>query len=75
MKKVINKVTYNTDTAELLNSKAFGSFGEENGYEEKLYLTKKGAYFLHCIGGRDSKYAEEEIIPLTEEQKNNWENE
>ena len=75
MKKVINKTTYNTDTAELLTSKAVGQFGEESGYEEKLYVTKKGAYFLHCIGGADSKYAEEEIIPLTNSEKEEWKKE
>lgn len=75
MKKVINKITYNTDTAELLNSKSTGHFGEESGYEEKLYVTKKGAYFLHCIGGPNSKYSEEEIIPLTKSEKEEWEKE
>ena len=75
MKKVINKITYNTETAELLNSRAVGEFGEESGYEEKLYVTKKGAYFLHCIGGADSKYAEEQIIPLTDSEKEKWEKE
>ena len=75
MKKVISKVTYNTDTADFLNSKSQGNFGDESGYEEKLYVTKKGAYFLYCVGGKDSKYSVPEIIPLTEEEKNNWEKE
>ena len=73
MKKIIKKITYNTETSEFLTSKAFGNFGDTDGYEEKLYVTKKGAYFLHCIGGVDSKYPSEEIIPLTEEEKTNWE--
>jgi len=73
MKKIINKVTYNTETSELLNSKAVGEFGEETGYEEKLYVTKKGSFFLHCIGGISSKYPEEQIIPLTKAEKTAWE--
>ena len=75
MKKIIGKVTYNTDTAELLEAKTKGIFGDETGYEEKLYITKKGAYFLYCVGGKESKYPDEEIIPLTQDQKTNWENE
>ena len=74
MKKIIKKVTYNTETAELITSKAYGNFGDTDGFEEKLYVTKKGQYFLHCIGGVDSKYPAEEIVPLTEEEKANWEN-
>lgn len=74
MKKIIKKITYNTETSELLNSKAFGTFGDPKGYEEKLYITKKGAYFLHCIGGIDSIYPTEQIIPLTDEEKTSWEN-
>ena len=73
MKKIIKKVTYNTETAELLTSKAYGNFGDTDGFEEKLYVTQKGAYFLHCIGGKDSKYATEQIIPLTEDEKVLWE--
>lgn len=73
MKKIIKKTTYNTETSELLNSKSFGNFGDESGYEEKLYVTKKGAYFLYCIGGSDSIYPEEQITPLSKEEKENWE--
>lgn len=74
MKKIIGKVTYNTNTAKLLDVKTVGTFGDETGYEERLYETKRGAYFLHCIGGSESKYKSEEIIPLTDEQKQAWEN-
>ena len=74
MKKIIKKVTYNTETAELITSKAYGNFGDTDGYEEKLYVTKKGQYFIHGIGGVDSKYPTEQIIPLTEDEKTNWEN-
>ena len=73
MKKIIKKITYNTETADFVKSKIFGSFGDDEGYEEKLYVTKKGTYFLHCIGGSDSKYKEEQIIPLSEDEKAKWE--
>ena len=68
MKKLINKKTYNTETAEEISRKASGGFGDPAGYEEILYKTAKGEHFLYGVGGGESKYAEETIIPLTDEQ-------
>ncbi len=72
MKKIIKKKTYNTDTADLIQAITFGEFGEETGYEEKLYQTKKGDYFLYGYGGYESKYAEETIIPFTTQEAESW---
>ena len=66
MKVKIKNKTYNTDTAKILKHTTYGNFGESFGYEENLFQTKKGDYFIHGLGGPDSKYPEETIIPITD---------
>ena len=68
MKKIINKKTYNTETAKTIKKFSFRDFGDPNGYEEILMQTARGLYFIYGIGGEKSKYAEETIIPLTEKE-------
>lgn len=72
MKKIINKKTYNTETAKKIGHITFGEFGDTHGYEEKLYQTKAGLYFIHGIGGTESKYTTETITPLTETEAKAW---
>lgn len=58
MKKVINGIFYNTETAELLHNWDNGAYGNDfHSCEESLYKTKRGAYFIHGEGGPMSKYA------------------
>ena len=61
MKKMICKKVYDTETAELIKKQTVGQFGEPAGYEESLYKTADGYYFLYVNGGADSKYAKEDI--------------
>ena len=61
MKKVICKVTYDTEAAQLIKKNTFGQFGDPAGYEESLYKTEDGKYFLYVNGGEDSPYKEENI--------------
>ena len=72
MKKVINGVSYNTETAKELDAKTFGSFGDADGYEEKLYITKTKQYFLSGAGGPESPYTAPTIKPITKEQAAEW---
>ncbi|MDR1003366.1 MAG: hypothetical protein LBL82_08910 [Oscillospiraceae bacterium] len=65
MKKVINKKTYNTETATEVKRNTVSFFGDPLGYEEVLYKTAKGDFFVYGVGGEESKYAEETIIALT----------
>ena len=51
MKAVINRKTYNTDTAKKLGTIYVGTFGDPAGYEESLYQTRTGAYFFYGLGG------------------------
>lgn len=72
MKKIINRKTYNTDTADIVSHKTSGEWGDPKGYEEILYKTRKGDYFIYGIGGDDSKYPKETIIATTADEAKNF---
>ena len=46
MKKIICKREYDTETATLVKKHTVGEFGDPAGYEETLYQTPGGLYFL-----------------------------
>ena len=46
MKKIICKVEYDTENAELVAKFTSGEFGSADGYEESLYVTAGGK--SHC---------------------------
>ena len=75
MKKIINKVTYNTDTSNELGAINSGEFGDSAGYEERLYQTKKEECFLYGVGGSESKYPEPSITVITAKEAKEWLNE
>jgi len=72
MKKTINRRVYNTDTATAIKTNTVSYFGDPAGYEETLYKTAKGDYFVYGIGGAESKYAEETIVLVTAEEAENF---
>ena len=57
MKQVINGKIYNTETAEKLHEYNNGMGNDFRAYDEALYLTKKGAFFIAGSGGPMTKYA------------------
>lgn len=61
MQKTICKKTYDTATATVVKKVTCGNFGDPAGYEETLYVTPDGFYFLYTNGGAESKYAKEDI--------------
>ena len=61
MKKVICKVEYDTEASELILKKVSGEFGDPAGYEESLYKTADGKFFLYVNGGAESIYPTENI--------------
>ena len=64
---------YDTEKAEALGSCAFSYFGDPAGYEETLFKTKGGLYFLCGIGGEESPYVEgEDIRPISEADAEAW---
>lgn len=72
MQKTICKKVYDTETATLIKKVTFGYFGSPDGYEETLYQTESGHYFLYTNGGAESKYSQENITRLSAEKKEAW---
>ncbi len=72
MKKVICKVEYDTEASELIQKKVFGVFGDPKGYEECLYRTQDGKYFVYGLGGEKSPYKEETIKRLAADKAKAW---
>ena len=67
------KHVYDTEKAEALGSCAFSYYGDPAGYEETLYKTKGGLFFLCGIGGEQSPYADgEDIRPISEAEAEAW---
>ena len=72
MKKIICKKEYDTETATLVKKYTNGFFGDPAGYEESLYQTPGGLYFLHVMGGETSPYPTEDILRLAKTKVNDW---
>ena len=72
MKKIICKVEYDTENASLVAKKTFGEFGDAAGYEESLYQTANGKFFLYTNGGEASPYAKEDIKRLSADKAKEW---
>ena len=72
MKKIICKKEYDTDTAELIKKHSYSYFGDPAGYEETLYQTPGGLYFIYVCGGEASPYPAEDILRLAKTKVNDW---
>lgn len=82
MKATIDGKRYDTETATLVAKADNGlSYSDFNAWDEKLYLTKKGAWFLVGSGGPNSRYAKSysggssgssKLIPFTKEEAFAW---
>ncbi len=72
MKKIICKKEYDTDASSIVKKVTSGSFGDPAGYEETLYVTESGNYFLYVNGGADSKYPKEDIKRMSAKAAETW---
>ena len=72
MKKIICKVEYDTAASELVLKKTFGEFGCADGYEESLYKTADGKFFLYTNGGAESPYTKEDIMRISKDKAKAW---
>lgn len=72
MKKIICKKEYNTETATLIKKYVVGYFGDPAGYEENLFQTPGGLYFLYVRGGETSPYPQEDILRLAKAKVGQW---
>ena len=72
MKKIICKKEYDTDTSVIVKKNTYGEFGDAEGYEETLYKTEGGNYFLYVNGGAESKYPKEDIKRMSAKAAEEW---
>ena len=72
MKKIICKKEYDTDTARLIKKYTYGNYGDPSGYEETLYESQGGLYFLYVKGGESSPYPTEDILRIAKAKVNAW---
>ena len=72
MKKIICKKEYDTETATLIKKCTYSYYGDPAGYEEILFQTPGGLYFLYFNGGESSPYPQEEIQRLAKAKVNEW---
>lgn len=72
MKKIISKIEFDTETATLVQAYSCGELGDPAGYEEDLYQTPDGLYFLHVGGGETSPYPTEDIVRLAKTKLKAW---
>ena len=72
MCKEVDGVVYDTLNATVDKKFTYGVPGDPYGYEETLYITTDGKYFVYTYGGVCSKYASENIIPIAREDVKGW---
>ena len=72
MKKIICKREYDTDNATLIKKYTYSYLGDPAGYEECLYQTPDGLYFLYVCGGETSPYTSANILRLAKAKVNDW---
>lgn len=72
MKRIVCKKEYNTEKSTILKKHTVGIFGEKDGYEESLYITDDGSYFLYVNGGSESKYPIESIKRMSKKTAEVW---
>ena len=72
MKKTICKKEYDTQNATLIHKYTHSFLGDPRGFEEVLYQTPGGLYFLYVNGGNQSIYPNEDIIRIAKNKVNDW---
>ena len=72
MCKEIDGVIYDTASSMIDKKFTYGVPGDPCGYEETLYITSDGRYFIYTYGGPQSKYPVENVVPIAREEVKNW---
>ncbi len=72
MKKIICKVEYDTATSEIVKKVTNGYLGDPAGYEETLYKTESGKFFLYVNGGAESIHPVEDIKRMSAAKADEW---
>ena len=72
MYKIIDGVAYDTETATIDKKFTYGAPGDPYGFEETLYITSDGRYFIYTNGGYKSKYPREDLVPIDRGGVKDW---
>lgn len=72
MKKIVRGYVLDTDNAQVVKKFVSGAWGDPKGYEETLYVTEKGVYFVYTNGGSESKYPVENITLKYKQTVEKW---
>ena len=72
MQKIICKKLYDTDVSQIVKKVTYGVFGDADGYEESLYITADGSYFLYENGGDASIHPKENIKRMSKKAAEEW---
>ncbi len=72
MRKIICGKEYDTVSSTVVKKITEGYYGDPSGYEETLYVTADGYYFLYTNGGSDSKYPKENIKRISASAAAEW---
>ena len=72
MEKTICKYVYSTEKSQVVKKYTEGAFGDADGYEETLYVTEDGKYFLYVNGGSESVHPAEDIKRMSNAKAEEW---
>ena len=72
MRKVICKKVYDTENATVIKKVTVSFYGDPAGYEEILFQTPDGLFFVYVCGGESSPYPCEDITRLAKNKVNEW---
>ena len=72
MKKIICKKIYDTEASQVIKKVTSGIWGDPRGYEETLFVTEDGAYFLYENGGEESIHPKETIKRMSKKSAEEW---
>ena len=72
MCKDIDGVLYDTATSTVDKKFTYGVPGDPSGYEETLYITSDGRYFIYTYGGSKSKCPCENVTPIARDEVKSW---
>ena len=72
MQKFMYNKLYDTDTATLVKKYTFGQYGDPAGYEECLFQSPEGFYFLFLQGGPDSPHPKTNLIRIGKTKVASW---
>lgn len=72
MKKVMYNKVYDTEMATLIRKYTYKQYGDPAGYEECLFQTPDGFYFLFVQGGSDSPYPKADLLRIGKAKATAW---